>query len=115
MQKRLLNSVRIFYPLFKKEELISRLKERTSSLKKELSLKKVILFGSWAKGNSKLSSDIDLLVIYDGKIKKDVFKTLKKIINIPLLEPHVYSEEEYKKIKNKIDKMVDNGIIIYQD
>jgi len=38
-------------------------------LKKELPVSLIVLFGSYAKDNYTAKSDIDLLVVYRGKVK----------------------------------------------
>lgn len=66
MQKRSSSSVKVFYPEFNQSDLLQTLKERIEGLNKELPLIKVILFGSYAKGNFTVGSDVDLLIIYKG-------------------------------------------------
>lgn len=69
-------------------------------IKKELnkrSIKFVILFGSFAKGNYKKESDIDLILIGDLK-QSEAFKLIKKIetkIN-KSINPIVWNEEDFK-------------------
>lgn len=114
MQKASSSSVRVFYPKFDKENLLNTLSQRLRVLNKEIPLIKVILFGSYAKGNYTVSSDIDLLVVYSGKTRADAYAIVKKTIAIPRLEPHIYSEEEYMAMKETINKMVGSGIVLLQ-
>ncbi|MCD6231393.1 nucleotidyltransferase domain-containing protein [Candidatus Aerophobetes bacterium] len=113
MQGKYSGSVRIFYPRFDRQTIIKIIKEKTQVLKKELPILLVVLFGSYAQDNYTVKSDIDLLIIYRGKIK-DVYARVKKVINIYGTEPHIYSEEEYTAIKPTIDKMIKNGIVIFK-
>jgi len=113
MQRKYSGSVRIFYPRFDRRTIIKILKGKIQLLKKELAVSLVVLFGSYAKDNYTAKSDIDILVIYRGKIK-DVYAKVKKVIDIYGTEPHVYSEEEYAAIKPTIDKMIKNGIVIFK-
>ena len=108
------SSVRVFYPRFSRDEIIQKIKDKLEILDSQLSLKSVILFGSYAKGNYTVSSDVDLMVIYKGKPKDDSYATVKKSLSIPLLEPHVYSDGEYEILKETIDRMIKDGVIIYQ-
>jgi hypothetical protein len=39
----------------------------------------------------------------------------KRTLDIPLLEPHLYSEDEYKEMEGIIDKMSDGGILIQSE
>ncbi|MEW5707244.1 MAG: nucleotidyltransferase domain-containing protein [Actinomycetota bacterium] len=79
-------------------------------LKTKLPLVRVILFGSYAKGNYTVGSDIDLLVVYEGPQRQDAFALTKKILDIPHLEPHLYTKEEYNMLESVINRMVKNGI-----
>lgn len=113
MQKESSSSVRIFYPVFDKEELIRKLKEKLRDLAMELPLSFVALFGSYAKGNYTVASDVDLLIVYGGEERKDAFVTVKRTLDIPLLEPHVYTEDEYEKLKEVIGRMIAKGIVLF--
>jgi predicted nucleotidyltransferase len=78
-----------------------------------LPLKKVILFGSYAKGNYTAASDVDLLVVYGGGERRDGYAVCKKTLKIPHLEPHVYSEREYVEMKETVDTMTRGGIVLF--
>jgi predicted nucleotidyltransferase len=113
MQKKSSSSVRIYYPKFDREQLIQKLKERLDALEEKLPLQLVVLFGSYAKGNYTVASDIDLLIVYKGQERKDAYATIKKIFSIPLLEPHVYSEDQYERLKGNISKMIEDGVALF--
>jgi predicted nucleotidyltransferase len=107
------SSVRIYYPHFDKQQLIQRLKEELEVLERKLPLSLAVLFGSYAKGNYTVASDVDLLVVYEGEERKDAFGTVKRTISIPRLEPHVYSESEYEDLKETICKMIEDGVVLF--
>lgn len=113
MQKDSSTSVRIFYPKFDREELIQKLKEKLRDLARELPLSLVVLFGYYARGNYTVASDIDVLVVYKGKERKDAYTTVKKALDIQLLEPHVYSEREYERLKGIVTRMIAGGIVLF--
>ena len=113
MLKKSSSSVRIYYPKFDREWLIQRLKERLDALEEKLPLQLVVLFGSYAKGNYTVASDIDLLVVHKGEERKDAFAIVKKTFSIPRLEPHVYSEGKYERLKGNISKMIENGVVLF--
>lgn len=115
MLKESSSSVQIFYPKYNRNSIIQILKNRVENLNEKLPLTLVVLFGSYAKGNYSVSSDVDLMVIYKGKLKDKAFAIVKKTLSIPLLEPHVYSDGEYVELKETIDKMIKDGVIIYQN
>lgn len=113
MQRKSSSSVRIFYPAYNREEVISRLKAGVENLNRVLPLCRAVLFGSYEKKRYTVASDIDLLVVYKGAHREDAFSLVRR--NIPLrgLEPHVYSEEEYFYSKENIEKMIARGTVIY--
>lgn len=106
------SSVRIFYPKFDQAYLLQILQERLKILQRELQLLRVVLFGSYAKGTFTVGSDVDLLIVYKGEERADAYAIVKKSLDIPHLEPHLYSEEEYKKMERLINRMSDGGILI---
>ncbi len=109
------SSVRIFYPKFDQAYLLRILPERLKILQRELQLLRVVLFGSYAKGNFTVGSDVDLLIVYKGGTRADAYAIAKKTLDIPKLEPHLYSEDEYKEMEGIINKMSDGGIIIQSE
>lgn len=113
MQKKSSSSVKVFYPEFNQADLLRILKERIKRLNKELPLVKVILFGSYSKGNYTVGSDIDLLVIYKGEPNPNAYAITKKCLSIPRLEPHLYSEAECEKAREMIQKMSEGGILLF--
>jgi predicted nucleotidyltransferase len=72
-----------------------------------------VLFGSYARGNYTVASDIDLLVVYGGEKRDDAFAITRKAIAIPGLEPHLYTEEEHSQLKATINKMIEGGIVLF--
>lgn len=106
-------SVKIFYPEFNKENLTLRIKEKLPLLSKKLPLHLVILFGSYARGNSTVASDVDLLVVYKGPGREDAYSLVKKTLAVPRLEPHLYTLDEYEQTKEMVDKMTEGGLILF--
>lgn len=112
MQRRSSNSVRIFYPEFDREKLLQILSERLKELEAKLPLIRVVLFGSYAHGNYTVGSDVDLLIVYSGEARADAYAMAKRTLDIPRLEPHLYTEKDYKKMKGTISKMLEGGIVL---
>lgn len=54
--------------------------------KQEKSLKKVVLFGSRAKGNYSYNSDIDLGILCDKKYKGTIVEELDELVGIYSLD-----------------------------
>jgi len=115
MPIRSLTSVRVFYPKFDQAYLLRILPERLRILHRELHLLRVVLFGSYAKGNFTVGSDVDLLIVYKGGNRADAYAVAKRILDIPQLEPHLYSEDEYKEMEGIINKMSDGGVLILSE
>ncbi len=113
MQKVSSGSVKIFYPEHKLPELVAVLRERVEALVQIFPLRRVVLFGSWARGKQTAFSDIDVLVIYSGLPREDAYKMAKQHLNLRGVEPHVYSEDEAEKLKPTLDRMTRDGIVLY--
>lgn len=114
MQKKYSSSVRVLYPRFNREAIIKILQAKVQTFAKELPVSLVVLFGSYARDNYTAKSDIDLLVVYKGNVK-NAYARVKKAIDIYGVEPHVYSEDEYTAIKTTIEKMIEDGVIIFKE
>jgi predicted nucleotidyltransferase len=106
------SSVRVFYPKFDRKTIIETLKQKVDALKKKLHVSMVVLFGSYAKDSYTVNSDIDLLIVYRGEVK-DAYEIAKRTISIYGVEPHTYSEEEYREMRMTIRKMIEGGVQIY--
>lgn len=106
MRGRSSRSVRVYYPELNREQVIARLTDHLPALAQELPLRRVVLFGSYARGNYTASSDVDVLVVYEGEKRDDAFRVVRK--NLPLrgLEPHVYSQKEFVALQETLDKMI---------
>jgi len=112
MPKKSSPSVRIFYPEYDTPALVEALKEKLPCLERELPLRKVVLFGSYARGGYTAASDIDLLVIYGGEHRRDAYSVCRKALDIRRLEPHLYTEDEYRAMKDTVSRMEEGGIIL---
>lgn len=104
-----------FYPKLDKQSLLIMLRQKAKELCKTCPIKLMIMFGSYARGNFTVASDVDLLIVYQGEERKDMFTLLKKTLNIPRLEIHLYSEKEYQEMKDTINKMIKGGIVVFPD
>ena len=109
------DSVRVFWPRLSREELLRLLRERLPKLAEKLPLVRVVLFGSYAQGTYGPRSDVDLLVVYRGEPREDAFQTVWRTLDIPGLEPHVYTETEYHALKEVLDSMCSPGLVIFPE
>jgi len=93
--------------------LIRRLEEGIVRLEKLLPLRRVVLFGSWARDRHTVASDVDLLVIYRGEPRTDAYAVTKQALDIPRLEPHLYTEAEYEAARPTVDRMTEAGVVLF--
>ena len=107
------SSVKVFYPPYKREEMLSLLKERLLALSSVLPLQQAVLFGSWAKGRATAFSDIDILLIYKDPPQEDAYQLARYFLKLKGLEPHVYSGKEAESIKAILDRMTQGGIVLF--
>ena len=106
--------VRIFYPAFDRAELVRRLGSGIERLDAVLPLVKVVLFGSWARGTHTVASDVDLLVVYRGPARSDAYALVKRVLAVPRLEPHAYSDAEYAMARATVDRMIQGGVTLVE-
>ena len=77
-----------------------------TELRREIPIKEIILFGSYAEGNPKDYSDIDLAVISDwfkGRPKIENMQYLSRIAATynSLIEALPFTEEEYRNLDKR--------------
>lgn len=113
MRKASSSSVKIFYPVHSREELVARLREKMPALREVLPITRVVLFGSYASNRYTAASDIDLLVVYAGELQPNAYARVRRTLGIRRLEPHVYAESEYLQVQEVIQRMAQNGIALY--
>ena len=75
-------------------------------LRREIPIKEIILFGSYAQGNPQKYSDIDLAVIsdwFEGKPKIENMQYLSRIAAAynSLIEALPFTEEEYRNLDRR--------------
>jgi predicted nucleotidyltransferase len=93
------------------EEILSRIKKIAERLKKEYKAERVILFGSYAKGEATDDSDVDIFII--AQAKERFFErcaTVRKIVRdlsygVPL-SPIILNPQEVKKRLERGDQFV---------
>ena len=100
------------------------LKEIVEKLKVEYRPIKIILYGSYARGNPKDDSDIDLLILKDTNERRvDRFVQVKRIIYNPdrkiPISPLIYSpaelNERLRMEDDFIKEILNTGIILYEE
>lgn len=114
MPTRSSGSVRVFWPDRDKEALLEALGQGIKRLAAQLPLVRVVLFGSQAAGTATVASDVDVLVVYEGEPRDDAYALTKRAFAVPRLEPHVYSEAEYAAAASTLERMVRNGVTVFE-
>ncbi|MGQ0568223.1 MAG: nucleotidyltransferase family protein [Armatimonadota bacterium] len=113
MPKRSSRSVQIFYPRWSREALVAHLTERLPRLATRLPLARAVLFGSYAKGTFTAASDIDLLIVYKGEPRADAYASVRRTLEVPRLEPHLYTLDEAAEQEDTIRRMEAGGVILW--
>jgi predicted RNase H-like HicB family nuclease/predicted nucleotidyltransferase len=77
-----------------------------AELRREIPIKEIILFGSYAQGNPKEYSDIDLAVISDWFVGKPKIENMQYLSRIAaaynsLIEALPFTEEEYRNLDKR--------------
>jgi predicted nucleotidyltransferase len=109
------SSVNIFYPPFRRDEVLALLRKRLPSLQAKLPLKRVVLFGSYAEGRHTVASDIDLLVVYADPPREDAYQVVRRSLKLRGLEPHVYSEQQANAMRATLERMTEGSIVLFPD
>jgi len=100
----------------RKEELEKELKRIVEKLKKDKSVKFVLLFGSLARRDLGSASDIDLIVVKNtDKRFLDRLDEFYENANVAI-DVLVYTPEEFEKMKNRsfVKKASEEGVVLYE-
>jgi len=87
---------------------------------KKFNLKKIIIFGSFARGDYHKGSDLDLIIV--GEFEERFIDRIGKIIELNdsdlEIEAMVYTEEEFQKMIQErrpfIEQALEEGIVVYE-
>lgn len=87
---------------------------------KKFNIKKIIIFGSFARGDYHKGSDLDLIIV--GEFKERFIDRIGKILELNNsdleIDVMVYTEEELQKmIQEKrpfIEQALEEGIVVYE-
>ena len=100
----------------RKEELEEKLKKLVERLKKDKSIRLILLFGSMARGDVGSASDIDLIIV-KGTDKKfldrlDEFYEDAEIA----MDVLVYTHGEFERMKGRgfIRRAIEEGKVLYE-
>jgi predicted nucleotidyltransferase len=78
-------------------------------------VRRVILFGSYARGNETEWSDIDLIIDSEGKLDGfEFFGIVGDIVKKMPIKVDVFELDEIKKPSSMFDSIIKEGVIIYE-
>lgn len=100
------------YPRWTRDALVRHLREKLPSLAAHLPLVRVVIFGSYARGRATAASDVDLLVVYAPPRRDDAYGLVRKALEIPGLEPHLYTTEEFVANASTLNRMTAGGVVL---
>ena len=98
-----------------KKEIDRKLKKYISIVKKEYSPKKIVLYGSYARGNYTEYSDIDVAVVVE-EIKGDFLELITRLYKLrrnidTKIEPVLLEENNDKS--GFLESILEYGIVLY--
>ncbi|MDQ1353010.1 MAG: uncharacterized protein QG657_3316 [Acidobacteriota bacterium] len=98
---------------------INEIREKLSVLKENRDIHKVILFGSYARGDVTRKSDMDMVVIMDtNKRFFDRYELLDSLYDLfdAGLDIFPYTEEEFSRISHRpfIKSIIKEGVVVYE-
>jgi predicted nucleotidyltransferase len=93
---------------------IDEIKSYITPVVKKYPIEKVILFGSYARGDASDTSDIDLVVESGGKMKnRKIFALGGDILSVLPVRADVYDILEIKSPSPMYENIQKEGIVIY--
>lgn len=103
------------------KEVSNEIKKITEIIIANLVVRKIILFGSHAKGNETNDSDVDICILVNTSQRKiDIIRQIRRVMydySFKPLDVLIYTPEEFyeraKKIKSIEKKIQDEGITLY--
>ncbi len=108
-----------------------QIQDLISKIQKAIPAQKILLFGSYARGDANRESDLNLCIIVasDADVKDSSWPStqwiyracaLKQAVGpgFVCLDPHLFTEEEFEKLKGKehpfIRQIAEEGRVLYE-
>lgn len=94
---------------------IEELKEMLSEILKKFSVKKAILFGSYAKNTPTPTSDIDLVIDSEGKLLNiNFYGLLEELVEKMEKNIDLFEISEIQKNSRIYDDIRKEGVVVYE-
>ena len=92
-------------------------KNYLSRLKSDLDFSEAWLFGSYARGSQHENSDIDIAIVLDSNSPVSFETEVKLMVSRKgeetMIEPHVFSRQDFNRSEPLVDQIVRFGMPIY--
>lgn len=100
-----------------KEKIIDAVKQYTEQVMKNYPVKMIVLFGSYARGNARDLSDIDVAVVFE-KVEGDFIEVWSELVRLgwdinSLIEPMLIEDNE-KDPSCFLEEILKYGEVIYK-
>ena len=98
-----------------KTDVINIVQRYAEALKSRFEYQKIIIFGSYARGNPREDSDIDIAIVFSNFHNRfdrqaELMKLTKQIDT--RIEPHPFREDEFDVSNPFVYEIVNNGMIV---
>jgi len=94
---------------------LEQLKKLIFPIASELELERVIVFGSYARGEQGEYSDVDLVIDSGGKLRGGhLFGAIYKIDKLIPLRTDIFEISEVKKPSQTYTAIINEGVTIYE-
>ena len=94
---------------------INEIKETITRLVKDYPISRVILFGSYARGDATERSDVDLIIDSEGRLSAlEFFGIVGIIVETIPISVDVFELDEVKKPSKMFDQIRSEGVVIYE-
>ncbi|MFN3284850.1 MAG: nucleotidyltransferase family protein [bacterium] len=103
--------MRVFSPRYSRQQVLDALQAAVPRLRGLLPLRRVVLFGSYARGDFTAASDVDVLVVYADPPREDAFSAVYKAAGLRNLQLHVFAE----KVEARWRRQLAEGVVVYEE
>lgn len=94
---------------------VESIREKTVPIFTKYPVSKAILFGSYAKGNATIGSDIDLYIDTNGKLKGlDFVGLLEILVNALEMDVDLIDRSHIEQDSLLLEKIENGGMVIYE-
>lgn len=94
---------------------LDKLNEIIAPVAKDLGLHRVIVFGSYARGEQTETSDIDMVIDSGGLLQNfDIFCAIGKFIDVLPIRADIFELSEIKNPSQTYTAIQQEGIVVYE-